>query len=81
MQFGRMMGVGLLVVGMLLLVFQGIIFLSSPSVNPSPSTPPAQQSKTSSLPGIVGLAALAVGAVLFLTGRRQDEPEPKHAVK
>ena len=81
MQFGRVMGLSLIAIGILLLVLQGVLFLSSSSVNPAPSTPPTQKHQPSPLPGAAGLGALVLGAVLFRTARRRDEPDPKHAVK
>ena len=80
MQFGRISGIALMVLGALLLAFQATAFLSSPTVNPTPSTQ-EQPHKTTPLPAIVGAVSVILGVALFATARRRDEPDPKHAVK
>jgi len=80
MQFGRISGIALMILGALLLAFQATAFLSSSSVNPTPATQ-EQPHKTTPLPAIVGAVSLILGVALFATARRRDEPDPKHAVK
>jgi len=80
MQFGRISGIALMILGALLLAFQATAFLSSSSVNPTASTQ-EQPHKTTPLPAIVGAVSLILGVALFATARRRDEPDPKHAVK
>ena len=80
MQFGRISGIALMVLGALLFAFQATAFLSSPSVNPAPSAQ-EQSHKTTSLPAIVGAVSVILDVALFATARRRDEPDPRHAVK
>lgn len=82
MQFGKICGFALIILGILLcgLQFaQYVIPVKSPT-SPDQSITRAEQ-KSSSLPGIIGTASLVAGIALFATARRKDEPEPKHAVK
>jgi hypothetical protein len=82
MQFGKISGLGLIVLGILLCGLQLVRYVA-------PQTAPARpdqsmtrpEHKTSSLPGVIGAASLIVGIVMFATARRKDEPDPKHAVK
>ena len=85
MQFGRVSGIGLMVLGLALIVLQGGMYLTSRNVNPAatPQTPATTEParKTSSLPGIVGGGLFIAGALVLATARRRDEPDPQHAVK
>jgi hypothetical protein len=86
MQFGRVYGLGLIILGIILCVFQFVVPYMAPS-----NTVDAEQTQTrretradhvrSSLPGIVGTAALVAGIALLATARRKDEPESKYKVK
>jgi len=71
-----------MVLGILLCGLQFMQYVTPPK---SPAAPdPAitrPEHKTSSLPGVIGVASLVVGIVVFATARRRDEPEPKNAVK
>ena len=82
MQFGRISGVALILLGILLCGLQFVQYVTPPkspaAADPSMARP---EHKTSALPGIMGVASLVVGVALFVTGRRRDEPDPKHAVK
>jgi nitrate reductase gamma subunit len=82
MQFGRISGVALMVLGILLC---GLQFVQSMTPPKSPAAADSSiarpEHKTSALPGIIGGASLVAGIVLLATGRRRDEPEAKHAVK
>jgi hypothetical protein len=40
-----------------------------------------QHSDNSYVPGMVGTAMLIAGIAVFASGRRQDEPDPRHAIK
>jgi hypothetical protein len=84
MQFGRMHGIVLAFLGALLLGFQTMLYVTTPQrVVPSAtgSSTPRLEQKTNPVPGVLGLASLVAGAVIFSTRRRVDEPEAEHAVK
>ena len=86
MQFGRIYGLGLIILGIILCAFQFAVPYMSP-----PKTVDAEQTQTrretqadhvrSSVPGIVGTAAFIAGIALLATARRKDEPESKYKVK
>jgi hypothetical protein len=83
MQFGRIYGIGLIVLGILLCTLQVIRYMS-PAKELAPQTEPRTaktEHVTSSLPGIIGAGSLVAGIALFMTARRKDEPDPKHAVR
>jgi hypothetical protein len=82
MQFGKISGLGLIVLGILLCGLQFVRYAvpqKGPAAPDQSMTRPEQ--KTSSLPGIIGAGSLVTGIVLFISARRKDEPDPKHAVK
>ncbi|HWZ97246.1 MAG TPA: hypothetical protein VN025_05740 [Candidatus Dormibacteraeota bacterium] len=84
MQFGRIHGIALAILGALLLAFQTMLFFTTPQrVIPgaTESSTPKVERKTNPVPGILGVAPLAVGMVIFVTRRRADEPEAKNAVQ
>jgi hypothetical protein len=83
MQFGRLMGTGLMVLGLLLISIQaGLFFGHKREANPSPAPAPATTTpRELPIPAILGGVLLAGGAIAFLMGRRRDEPDPTHAVK
>ena len=82
MQFGKISGLALIVLGILLCGLQFIQW-TLPAKAPAPPDQSVTQPehKTTSLPGIIGAGSLVGGIVLLATARRKDEPEPKHAVK
>ena len=82
MQFGRTYGIGLMILGILLCSFQIVRYMAPPQ-EPVPQEPRTAKTEhvTSSLPGIIGAGSLVAGMALFITARRKDEPDPKHAVK
>lgn len=81
MQFGKVSGLGLIVLGILLCGLQGARYVAQqgPALPDQSITRPER--KTSSLTGIVGAASLVTGIVLFISARRKDEPDQKNAVK
>jgi hypothetical protein len=82
MQFGKISGLGLIVLGILLCGLQFIQWtLPAKPAAPSDRSMAQPEHKTTSLPGIIGTGSLVGGIVLLATARRKDEPEPKHAVK
>jgi len=87
MQFGRLHGIALAVLGLLLISVQIVFAFAgstdiNPAAHPASSAVTAQQSHhLSPLAGIIGAASLVTGLAIFATARRRDEPEPQHAVK
>jgi hypothetical protein len=82
MQFGRFVGIGLMVLGVILCILQFVRYTSQPKseVNQSQGVR-KEEHVTSSLPGIIGAGLLVGGIALFVTARRKDEPNPKYKVK
>jgi hypothetical protein len=81
MQFGKISGLGLIVLGILLCGLQGAQYVAHQGPAPPDQSMTRPERKTSSLTGIVGAGSLVTGIVLFISARRKDEPDPKHAVK
>ena len=82
MQFGRVIGGGLIFLGILLLALQ-LSFSLAPkkeiNLHPDPATKPARRDLP--FPGILGGVLLIGGSIIFVTARRGDEPDAKHAIK
>jgi hypothetical protein len=85
MQFGKLCGLGLIVLGLILCALQFLPRLAPPNkeaVSTQTETRTATKPEhETSLPGIVGAASLLAGIALFATARRKDEPAPEHRVK
>jgi len=82
MQFGRIHGIALAVLGLLLFGIQAALFFSSPAVSASANPAvPAPQHRTYPVPGILGAVSFFAGIVIFATRRRADEPRPENAVR
>ena len=82
MQFGRIYGVGLIVLGIALCALQFVRYTAQPESDVTSVQGMADEQRViSSLPGIVGAGSLVAGIVLFVTARRKDEPNPKYKVK
>jgi hypothetical protein len=83
MQFGKIHGVALAVLGAILLGFQAMLYMTPKQVvsGPTESPIPKVEHKTNPVVGILGMASLIAGVAIFATGRRADEAEAKHAVK
>ena len=82
MQFGKISGLGLIVLGILLCGLQFVQYVT-PLKGPAPpeQSMTRPEHKTNSLPGIIGAGSFVLGIVLLATARRKDEPDPKHAIK
>jgi hypothetical protein len=86
MQFGRIYGMGLIILGIILCVLQFVHYMEP---HKSDVVPAQTETRTitqadrvrSSLPGIVGAGSLVAGIALFITARRKDEPNPRYKVK
>ena len=83
MQFGKLHGVALVVLGAILLGLQALLFIAPREVvsRPAESSMPNAAHKTNLVSGILGVASLIAGVAIFATRRRADEPEAKNAVK
>ena len=82
MQFGRVFGSALFILGLILISLQAWSSLHAGYLRPEQL--PAQnerRSDTGHLPGIVGSVLMAAGVVMVVVARRRDEPDPGHAVK
>ena len=91
MQFGRLTGAGIAVLGALLLLLQFGFFLNSDRSG----IRRAEERRDFSahdhagtrvhhlpvLPGILGAVLMLGGAAVFFMSRMEDEPDPKNAVK
>ena len=85
MQFGRIYGIGLIILGILLCGLQFVHYMVPPKKEVFPDHTEMRTGThdrvRSSLPGIIGAGSLVAGIALFVTARRKDEPEPKYKVK
>jgi hypothetical protein len=82
MQFGKIQGIALMVLGIILLGIQAMLAVpKTPSSASTEAAPNPVESKTSVVPGIVGAISLIGGIAIFATARRSDEPPPEDAVK
>jgi uncharacterized membrane protein len=83
MQFGKIHGIALFVLGLVLVLVQAVISLSPrrEMVAPARDTPPTVESKMALAPGIFGGIFLLGGIWIVFTSRRNDEPPAERAVK
>ncbi len=82
MQFGRIHGIGLAILGIVLLGIQTVYYMMPTNA----VTGPTAHSQTAHhavnpLIGIIGLVSLLVGVAIVATANRRDEPDRKNAVK
>jgi hypothetical protein len=85
MQFGRLYGTSLIILGIILCFLQFTRYMA-PNKDAGPTqsesrTATNTEHRTSPLPAIVGVGSLLAGIALFVTARRKDEPAPQHQVK
>jgi nitrate reductase gamma subunit len=83
MQFGKLHGLALAILGAILLGFQAML-----SITPNNLTSGATESstvkvehRTIPVAGILGVVCFIAGVGIFVTRRKADEPEKKYAVK
>jgi hypothetical protein len=85
MRFGRLYGVVLIVLGLVLLVLQFVHYMTPlKEVGPTQTetrTVKNTQHLTSSWPGFIGAGSLVAGIALFVTSRRKDEPNEHRRAK
>lgn len=83
MQFGKIHGIALLVLGFLLILVQGVISLGPQTDAGSAVRNNTQtvESKMSFVPGVIGAVFVFGGIWVIYTAKRRDEPPPERAVK
>jgi hypothetical protein len=82
MQFGRIHGIALAVLGTVLLGIQTMYYMMPTNVISGPTgVSQTPHHAVNPIFGIVGLLLLLVGAAIVVTANRRDEPDRKHAVK
>ena len=91
MQFGRLTGAGIAVLGMFLLFLQFVFFLNAGRAERHPLNAHSEFNRPdhsdrrshrfTALPGILGGILLLGGIAIFFLARIEDEPDQKHAVK
>jgi hypothetical protein len=83
MQFGKIHGIALFVLGLVLVVVQAVISMG-PHNDPRAAAQDGRQaveSKISYAPGVIGAVFLLGGMWVIFTSRRSDEPPAERAVK
>jgi uncharacterized membrane protein len=83
MQFGKVHGIALLVLGFLLILVQGVISMSPRQDASTPARNMTQnvEGKISFAPGIFGALLVFGGIWIVYSAKRRDEPPPERAVK
>lgn len=81
MQFGRISGLALVVLGIILCGLQVVLIVTPKKDSQATEVTANAQRRTNPLPGIVGAGSLITGIALLATAGRRDEPAPKYAVK
>lgn len=83
MQFGRLHGIALLLLALLLLATQAWIAVSSkPAPPPDDSLQQARhQPWTTYIPGILGVACLGLGGYTIIVNRNHPDDVPSHPIK
>jgi len=83
MQFGKVTGIGLFVLGLFLILVQFVIITGARKDEGRDvrDTTPTVESKLSYAPGVIGGLFLLGGIWVIFTSRRADEPPAERAVK
>jgi hypothetical protein len=82
MQFGRIHGVALAILGIVLLGIQTVYYMMPTNVISGPTgVSQTAHHAVNPLIGIVGLVSLLVGVAIVATANRRDEPDRKNAIK
>ena len=83
MQFGRLHGLALAILGAILLGFQAMLLITTnnPTSCATQSSTLKVEHRSIPVAGILGIVCLIAGVGIFVTRRKADEPEKKYAVK
>lgn len=83
MQFGKIHGLALAILGVVLLGLQAWFYVAPNKVTSgvTEAVTPKVEHRTNPAAGILGLISLIAGVGIFITRRKADEPETKYAVK
>jgi hypothetical protein len=82
MQFGRIHGIALAILGIVLLGIQTMYYMMPTNVISGPTVVSrTTHHAVNPVFGIVGLISLLVGVAIVLTANRRDEPDRKNAIK
>ena len=87
MQFGRIHGVALIILGLILIGLQLNLAFANRSQVPQAGQPsavtvqPHDANRFGPLAGVIGAASLVAGIAVFVTARRRDEPDSAHRVR
>jgi uncharacterized membrane protein len=83
MQFGKIHGIALFALGLILVLVQAVISLTPRQevVAPARDTTQSVESKMSLAPGIFGGIFMLGGMWIVFTSRRSDQPPAERAVK
>lgn len=82
MQFGRIHGIALAVLGVALLGIQTVYYMMPTNVTSGPTgVSRTVHHAANPVFGIFGLISLLVGVAIIATASRRDEPDRKNAVK
>ena len=83
MQLGRIDGIALMVLGVMLFGLQTMIYMTPKQVvnGPRAFSTAKVTHETYPVPGILGAASLMAGLAILATHRRADEPEAKTIVE
>ena len=82
MQFGKIHGIALAILGIVLLGIQTAYYMMPTNVVSGPTgVSRTVHHAINPLFGLLGLISLLVGAVIVVTASRRDEPDRKNAVK
>ena len=83
MQFGKIHGLALAILGVVLLGLQALFYMAPNKVisGTTEAPTPKVEHRTSPAAGILGVISLIAGVGIFVTRRKADEPEAKYAVK
>ena len=82
MQFGKLVGILLIVLGLILISIQAWSSAFSPQLHPDQNSPQVQQhSYARRTPGVIGGIVTIVGLVVFASNRRKNQDIPRNPVK